>query len=91
MKKSKNRLLAPGSQLPFLFLALFAVVTALLGQYALAGAEAVVAAACFVAARREDRRRRQDIVTFMNALNGDMDVAAKDAMVNSPPPAGGGR
>ncbi len=47
MKKNRNRMMEPGFQLSVVFLALFAVVAALLGQYLLAGAEAVTALVCF--------------------------------------------
>ncbi len=86
VKKNRNRVLEPGFQISFVFLALFAVVTALQREYALAVAEALVALLCYLAFRRDAQRRKKAIVKFMNALNGDMDVAAKDAMVNSPMP-----
>ncbi len=86
MKKNKNWFLGPGSQVSFVLLALFAAVTALLGEYALAVVEALVALLCYVGFRAEQKRRQKAIVKFMNSLNGDMDVAAKDAMVNSPLP-----
>lgn len=86
MKKNQNRALEPGFQLSFVFLALFAVVTALLGEYVLAVAEGAVALLCYLAYRQDNRRRKKAIVKFMNSLNGDMDVAAKDAMVNAPMP-----
>ncbi len=86
MKTNKNWALGPGSQLSFVLLALFAVVTMLLGEYALGLVEALVAVMCYLAFRADHKRRKKAIVKFMSALNGDMDVAAKDAMVNSPLP-----
>lgn len=85
-KKGKNKLLEPGSQMSFALLLVFAVISGALGQYALAAGEALVAVLCYLAFWRDHRRRQQAVVKFMNSLSGDMDVAAKDAMVNSPLP-----
>lgn len=86
MTKIKNRVFGPGPQMSFVFLALFAGLTAFLGQYALAAAEALAALVCYLAFRENHRRRQKAIVKFVSSLTGDMDVAAKDAMVNSPMP-----
>ncbi len=86
MKKNKNRVLEPGFQISFVFLALFAVATALLGQYALAAAEGITALLCFWAFRRSHRARQRAILKFVDSMAGNIDVAAKDTMVNSPLP-----
>ena len=86
MKKNRNRVLDPGFQLSFAFLFLFALISGLLGQYALALAEAAVGLLCWLGHRRDSHRRKKDIVNFVNALSGDIDVAAKDSVVNSPMP-----
>ena len=86
VKKSRNRVLDPGFQLSFVFLFLFALISAVMGQYALAVAEGAAALLCYLGFRQDNRRRKKAIVKFMNSLSGDIDVAAKDSMVNSPMP-----
>ena len=84
--KTKSRAFDPGFQLSFVLLALFAVVTALLQEYALALVEGVAALLCYLGFLRHNRRRQKALAKFMSSLTGDMDVAAKDAMLNSPLP-----
>ena len=86
MPKSKLLAFDTGFQLSFVLLAVFAIITALLKEYALALVEAAAAFLCYLGFLRHNRRRRKALTKFMNALTGDMDVAAKDAMVNSPLP-----
>lgn len=86
MQKNKARAFDTGFQLSFVLLAVFAIITALLKEYALALVEAAAAALCYLGFLRHNRRRQKALAKFMNALTGDMDVAAKDAMVNSPLP-----
>ncbi len=83
---NRNRVLDPGFQLSFVFLFLFALLSAFAGQTLLAVAEAAAGLLCYLGFRRDSHRRKKAIVKFMNSLNGDIDVAAKDAMVNSPMP-----
>ncbi len=83
---NRNRVLDPGFQLSFVFLFLFAILSALLGQTLLAVAEAAAGLLCWLGFRRDSHRRKKAIVKFMNSLSGDIDVAAKDSVVNSPMP-----
>lgn len=86
MKKNKSHVFDTGFRLSFVLLAVFAIITALLKEYALAVAEGAAAALCYLGFLRHNRRRQKALAKFMNSLTGDMDVAAKDAMVNSPLP-----
>lgn len=86
MQKTKARAFDTGFQLSFVLLAVFAIITALLREYALAVAEGTAALLCYLGFLRHNRRRQKALAKFMNSLTGDMDVAAKDAMVNSPLP-----
>lgn len=86
MKKSKVHAFDTGFRLSFVLLAVFAIITALLKEYALAVAEGAAALLCYLGFLRHNRRRQKALAKFMNSLTGDMDVAAKDAMVNSPLP-----
>ena len=86
MKKNKTHVFDTGFRLSFVLLAVFAIITALLKEYALAVAEGAAAALCYLGFLRHNRRRQKALAKFMNSLTGDMDVAAKDAMVNSPLP-----
>ncbi len=86
MKKNKTHVFDTGFRLSFVLLAVFAIITALLKEYALAVAEGAAAALCYLGFLRHNRRRQKALAKFMNSLTGDMDVATKDAMVNSPLP-----
>lgn len=86
MQKTKARAFDTGFQLSFVLLAVFTIITALLREYALAVAEGTAALLCYLGFLRHNRRRQKALAKFMNSLTGDMDVAAKDAMVNSPLP-----
>jgi c-di-AMP phosphodiesterase-like protein len=86
VKKNKTHVFDTGFRLSFVLLAVFAIITALLKEYALAVAEGAAAALCYLGFLRHNRRRQKALAKFMNSLTGDMDVAAKDAMVNSPLP-----
>ena len=86
-KKGLSHLLEPTSfRVYFIFLAAFAVATALAGHYVLAGAEAVVVLALFIYFRRRTEAQKKEIVGYIDALSDNMDVAAKDTMVNAPLP-----
>ena len=86
-QKNKAHLFSgSGFQLSIALLAVFAVVALLMKQYSLAVAEGAAALICYIGFLRRSRSRQKALTRFMNALTGDMDVAAKDAMVNSPLP-----
>ena len=86
-RKSKvSRRMEPVFQLSFVIFALFAVLTAVAGQYYLAAAEGVALIIGYLAFRRNHVERRRAIGKMMDAMAGNMDVAAKDTMINSPLP-----
>lgn len=70
----------------FLFLAFFAAVSLVMGDYYLAIAQAVAAIVCYLAFLHHDKERKKAILKFVDSMTGSMDVAAKDTMVNSPLP-----
>jgi len=81
-----SHLLEPSFRLYFVCLAGFALAAALAGQYALAGAEAVVVLVLFLYFRRRTALQRREIMRYLDNLTCNMDVAAKDTMVNAPLP-----
>jgi len=85
-RKTLAHLLEPSFRLYFIFLAAFALATALAGHYTLAAAEAVVVLALFFFFRRRNAVRQQEILNYIENIAGSMDVAAKDTMVNAPLP-----
>lgn len=85
-KKGFSRLLEPSFQLYFIVLALFALVTALVGKYVLAVAEALVVFILFLYFRRRNAHRRREILSYIENISGDIDTAAKDTVVNAPLP-----
>ncbi|MEG2678701.1 MAG: DHH family phosphoesterase [Oscillospiraceae bacterium] len=86
MKKNKiSRLLEPGLRLYFLCLVGFSIVSAFINPY-LAAAEAVVVIVLYLYFRRSNQKRKKEILKYIDSFTGNMDVAAKDTMVNSPLP-----
>ncbi|MEG0440785.1 MAG: DHH family phosphoesterase [Oscillospiraceae bacterium] len=86
MKKNKiSRLLEPGLRLYFLCLVGFSIVSAFINPY-LAAAEAVVVIVLYLYFRRSNQKRQKEILKYIDSFTGNMDVAAKDTMVNSPLP-----
>ncbi|MEG2455620.1 MAG: DHH family phosphoesterase, partial [Oscillospiraceae bacterium] len=86
MAKNKiTRLLEPGLRLYFLCLVAFAIVSAFINPY-LAAAEAVVVVVLYLYFRRSNQQRKKEILKYIDSFTGDMDVAAKDTMINSPLP-----
>lgn len=85
-KKGLTHLLEPSSRLYFLFLAAFALATALAGHYTLAVAEGVVVLVLFLYFRSSIETRRKEILGYIENITYNMDVAAKDTMVNAPLP-----
>ncbi len=85
-KKGLSHLLDPSFRLYFLFLAGFSVATALIGQFALAAVEGVIIVILFLYFRRNSATRRRELQRYMDSISDNMDIAAKDTMVNAPLP-----
>ncbi len=85
-KKGLSHLLEPSFRLYFIFLAAFAAATALAGGYALAAAEAVIVFILYFYFRQRNSIRRREILNYIENISSNMDLAAKDTMVNAPLP-----
>ena len=85
-KKGLAHLLDPSFRLYFLFLAAFAFATALAGQYALACVEGIIVLVLLLYFRRGNEVRKREILSYIDNISSNMDVAAKDTMVNAPLP-----
>lgn len=85
-KKGLSHLLEPSFRLYFLFLAAFALATALAGRYALACVEGVIVLILLLYFRRGNEIRKREILSYIDNISTNMDVAAKDTMVNAPLP-----
>ena len=85
-KKGLAHLLEPSFRLYFLFLAAFAAATALAGRYALACVEGIIVLILLLYFRRGNEVRRREILNYIDNISTNMDVAAKDTMVNAPLP-----
>ena len=85
MNRKMTQMLQPSFQLYFLCLILFAAASAFFSLY-LAAAEAVVVVLLGLYYRENSRRRRREIAKYIENVTGNMDVATKDTMVNSPLP-----
>ena len=85
-KKGLSHLLEPSFRLYFIFLAFFAVASAAVGQYQLALAEGLIVLVLFVYFQQRNRVRRREVLSYIENLTDNMDVAAKDTMVNAPLP-----
>ncbi len=85
-KKGLSHLLEPSFRLYFLFLAAFAFATALAGQYALACVEGIIVLALLAYFRHSNEVRKKEILSYIDNISSNMDVAAKDTMVNAPLP-----
>ena len=79
------RMLEPRIWLYFLFLLVFAAVTAWFSPYCAAG-EAAVTALLFLAYKISYRRRQKAVTKYLAAASGDMDAAGNDFMLNAPFP-----
>ena len=86
MNQKISALLSPRSGLYLLCLVLFAAVTALRGEYYLAAAEAAAAFLLFLVSRSSASRRRREAQRWLDQLAGNVDLAAKDSMLNCPLP-----
>ena len=85
MNKKISHLLEPSVQLYFACLVVFVVASAFFNLY-LAAAEGAAVVLLALYFRSSNRRRRREIVKYIETLTGNVDVAAKDSMVNSPLP-----
>lgn len=85
-KKSLSHLLEPSFRLYFICLAAFALATALAGHYGLAMAEAAIVLVLLLYFRGRSDARRKEILGYIENITYNMDVAAKDTMVNAPLP-----
>ena len=85
-KKGLSHLLEPSFRLYFIFLAAFAAATAISGSFGLAAVEGVVVFLLFLYFRRSSSLRRREILGYIENITCNMDVAAKDTMVNAPLP-----
>ncbi len=85
-KKGLSHLLAPSYRLYFAFLLVFAGASAMVGQYALCAVEVTVVLILFLYFRRRGATQRREIMSYIENISSDMDVAAKDTMVNAPLP-----
>ena len=85
-KKGLAHLLEPSFRLYFLFLTAFAFATALAGQYVLACVEGIIVVALLAYFRHGNEVRKREILSYIDNISSNMDVAAKDTMVNAPLP-----
>ena len=79
-------LIAPRNGVYFLYLLLFAAASAVVGEYYLALGEAVLIAILYLAYRRSSGRRKCEVEKQLQRLAGNVDLAARDTMVNCPMP-----
>ena len=86
MNQKLTNLLSPRFGLYFLCLALFAGASAVMGDYYLALAELLVVLVLFLFFRRSSSRRRKEAEKYLERLAGNVDLAAKDTMLNCPMP-----
>ncbi len=83
MNKKISLMLRPGLRPLFLFLILFAVVSAFFNVYVAIG-EFVLVVLLWAYVSRDQSRRRREIVKYIEGVTGNMDAAAQDSMLNSP-------
>ena len=85
MNRKVFQLLQPGVQLYFVILIVFALASALF-SVPLAVLEGVVVLVLFLYHRTNGHKRRREITKYIENITGNVDVATKDTMVNSPLP-----
>ena len=85
MNRKLNQLLQPSFRLYFLFLILFAILSAAF-SLPLAGLELAILVGHVLYARESVRRRRKELNKYLDNYTGTVDTATKDTMVNSPLP-----
>ena len=87
LNRKISKLLQPSVQLYFVILILFALASALF-SIPLAVLEAVVVLILGLYTRTSGHKRRREITKYIENITGNVDVATKDTMVNSPLPMG---
>ena len=85
MNRKISKLLQPGVEMYFVILILFALASALF-SLPLAVLEAVVVLILGLYTRTSGHKRRREITKYIENITGNVDVATKDTMVNSPLP-----
>ena len=85
MNRKFTKLLQPSVQLYFICLILFALASAMFHP-ALAAVELLVVVMLGIYSRTTGHQRRRAINKYIENLTGNVDVATKDTMVNSPLP-----
>lgn len=85
MNRKISKLLQPSVQLYFVILILFALASALF-SIPLAVLEAAVVLILGLYTRTSGHKRRREITKYIENITGNVDVATKDTMVNSPLP-----
>ncbi|HIT56359.1 MAG TPA: DHH family phosphoesterase [Candidatus Galloscillospira stercoripullorum] len=85
-KNKLSRLLEPGLRLYFIAMICFMLASAVMRDWYLALAEAVVIVALYVYFRQSNSRRKREILKYIDSVSADIDVATKDTMVNAPLP-----
>ena len=85
MNRKISKLIQPSVQLYFVILILFALASALF-SIPLAVLEAVVVLILGLYTRTSGHKRRREITKYIENITGNVDVATKDTMVNSPLP-----
>ena len=85
LNRKISKLLQPSVQLYFVILILFALASALF-SIPLAVLEAVVVLILGLYTRTNGHKRRREITKYIENITGNVDVATKDTMVNSPLP-----
>lgn len=86
MRKNKlPHVLEPGLRLYFLFLVIFAAASAFFNVY-VAVVEGVVVLLLFFYFRASTAQRQKEILKYIDSVTCNVDVAAKDTMVNAPLP-----
>ncbi len=86
MKKKTSSIWAPKFPFYFLLLLIFAGVTALLGEYVIAAAEAVVALIFFAVSHRRNVRNRKKMTQYLEKLEVNVDQATRTGMLDCPLP-----
>ena len=86
MRKSKlTHMLEPGVRLYFLALLAFTAASLFFSVY-LAVAEAVALVLLFIYFKTSNAQRKREILNYIDSVTCNVDVAAKDTMVNAPLP-----
>ena len=86
MSKKISSLAEPRFQVYFLCLVLFAVVTALLGDYLVAVAELAIVGVLYAVYCRQLRRRQKEVTHYLEKLEGNVDQATRSGILDCPLP-----